>query len=91
MSKARSVQTTVENQHMFAFLTLLFLIYAGKAQELETSLSAHIPGVSSTVVKFFKCTEVDGEWLLHADYSLLCFSSEWLSYAPGEYSLLLLC
>ena len=72
MSKVKSVQTIVENQHMFAFLTLLFLIYAGRARELDTSLSAHIPGVSSIFVKSFKCTEVDGEWLLHAKYNLLC-------------------
>ena len=76
---------------MVAFLTLLFLIYAGKIYKSETSVSVYIPGVSSTVVKFFKCTEVDGKWLLHADYRLECFSSEWLSYAPGEYRLTLRC
>jgi len=45
----------VGGQHMFAFTVLLFIIYAN---------------VTSTVMKFFKCTLVDGEWMLHADYRI---------------------
>ena len=60
-------KTKIENQHMFAFLFLLFVIY---------------PGVSSTIAKFFKCTQIDGIWMLDADLRLECYSSEWLFYIP---------
>ena len=49
-------------QHMFAFLFLLFVLYAG---------------VSTTIMKFFKCTEIEGIWLLDADHRLQCFEPEW--------------
>ena len=58
---------TIENQHIFGFTVLLFVIF---------------PGVSSTVMKYFKCALVDGKWLLHADYRLVCYSADWMAHLP---------
>ena len=68
-SKAKAMKISIDNQHMFAFLFFLFLIYAGiQSNQAKLSLSVSIAGVSTTVMKFFKCRQIDGVWLLNADY-----------------------
>ena len=44
---------------------LMFLIY---------------PGVSSVVLRYFVCKEVEGEFFLVADFRLKCFQSTWWKY-----------
>ena len=61
------VKAKIEDQHMFAFLFLLFMLYAS---------------VSATVMKTFKCSEVDGQWWLDDDYRIGCFTSKWNLYMP---------
>ena len=56
----------VESQHMFAFLFLLFIVYAG---------------ASTTIMRTFKCTKVYDKWLLDADWRLECYNAEWTNYA----------
>jgi len=38
------------------------------------------PGVSSKVMSFFVCQEVEGSWYLVADFGLHCYDSLWSSY-----------
>ena len=64
MSPRRLIE--IESQHVFIFLVLLFVVYAG---------------VSSTLMKLFRCTEIDGTWYLDADYRLECYDSDWTQHA----------
>jgi len=53
-------------QHLKGFLFFLFLIY---------------PNVSSTILKYYKCTDVGGTSYLDIDARVVCGSDEWLWHA----------
>jgi hypothetical protein len=53
-------------QHLKGFLFFLFLIY---------------PNVSSTIMKYYKCTEVGDSFFLDIDARVLCGSDEWMWHA----------
>jgi len=53
-------------QHLKGFLFFLFLIY---------------PNVSSTIMKYYKCTEVGSTFYLDIDARVICGSDEWMWHA----------
>ena len=57
------------------FLYLLFLVY---------------PSVSSTVLRLYVCTEIDGSYYLQTDLRVSCYSSQWTSYTYASLILILL-
>eukprot|EP00949_MAST-11_sp_MAST-11-sp1_P004300 g4300.t1 len=49
---------------------------------LTTAAFALYTGVATRIFRLFKCREVQGQWYLTEDYSLICFSSsEWTALA----------
>ena len=39
------------------------------------------PGICNSILKIFKCRQVDDKWYLDADLTRECFTSEWNPYA----------
>lgn len=63
--KSDEFMNTVHNRLIYILVLIVFIIY---------------PSVSNTILRLFKCEEIDDVWYLSSDLSVVCFDEVWSEY-----------
>ena len=64
--KEKQFFSTIHNRFIYILVLLTFLLY---------------PSVSNTILRIYKCEEIDNNWYLSSDLNIQCFDNTWNSYS----------
>jgi hypothetical protein len=67
--------TVIHNRFIYLIVLITFIMY---------------PSISNTILRIYKCEEIDGNWYLSSDLSIGCFDETWNSYAISSVFLIIL-